>query len=141
MGNFPEDDFGRQEVGELDADLESDGLHREASQAGENFRSLLNTNTSGNSEFTAETSKPIISELSRQLEEVRMDLNAHVLEAIISAIEEKVLATIQNALEANCDNLSAKLDPQSDGLHLGKIAQAAQKYDNRSDGQHLSNIG
>ena len=74
----------------------------ETSQTGENFRSLLNTNTSLNSEITAETSRAIISEISSQMskkfEEVSIDVNAQVLEAIISVIEEKALPTIQNAL-------------------------------------------
>ena len=63
LGNFPEDDFERQEIaGELEADLETDRLHSETSQAGENFRSLWNTNTKVNSEITAKTSRAIHSE-------------------------------------------------------------------------------
>ena len=65
FGNFPEDNFEKQETaGELEADIESDRLHRETNQAGENFRSLLNTNSSVNSEITAETSSAINSEIS-----------------------------------------------------------------------------
>ena len=63
LGNFPEDDFERQEIaGELEADLESDRLHSETSQAGENFRSRWNTNAKVNSEITAKTSRAIYSE-------------------------------------------------------------------------------
>ena len=51
----------KESAGELEADLESDRLHTETSQVGENFRSLLNTNTS---EITAETSRAINSEFS-----------------------------------------------------------------------------
>ena len=58
--NFSKNDFERQDfVGELDADLESEGLLRETSQAGEILRSLLNTNTSVNSVVPAETSRAI----------------------------------------------------------------------------------
>ena len=48
IGNFPENDFERQElVGALEADLGSERQHRETSQVGENFRlKLLNKNTS-----------------------------------------------------------------------------------------------
>ena len=35
--------------------------------------------------------------MSRKLQEIKMDLNAHVLDAINLAIAEKVLPTIQNA--------------------------------------------
>ena len=63
--NFPEDDFERQETsGELEADLGSDRIHRETSQAGKDVRSLLNANTSENSEITAETSEAINTEIS-----------------------------------------------------------------------------
>ena len=122
IGNFPEDDFDRQKVaGELEVDFVSDRLHRKTSQAGENFRSRLTTNTSVNSESVAETSRAIHSEISSQLpgkrEEVRIDLNAHVLEAINSAIEEKLLPAILNALNTHSANSNAELDLRSDGPH------------------------
>ena len=63
--------------------------------------SRLNTNTSVNGKFTAETSRVINSEishgLSRKLEEVKIDLNTKILETIKSSVEEKALPTIQNA--------------------------------------------
>ena len=87
--NFPENDFEGQEItGDIEADLESDRLHRERSQAGENFRSRLNAKTSENSEITAEAggaiNSLISSQMSRKLEEVRIDLNADLLEVIYS---------------------------------------------------------
>ena len=81
----------------------------------------MNTNTSVNSEITTGTSRAITSEtssrMSRELEEVRIDLNVHVLEAINSAIEEKVLSTIQSPLNTHSANSIAKLDHRSDGPH------------------------
>ena len=95
----------------------SERLHQKTSQARENFRSLLNTNTSVNSEFIAETSRAIHSEIfsqmPRKLEEVKIDLNAPVLEANYSAIEEKLLPAIQSALNTR----SVKLDLRSNGPH------------------------
>ena len=142
LGSFPEEVFDRQEsIEELESEFRWEGLQREISQ-GENFRSLLNTNTIENSEITAETSRAINSEISSQisknLDEVRMDQNA-----INSAIEEKVLPTIQNnTLDPNWANLSAKLDLRSDGLHLSKIGQMAQNGDPQSDGpQQRQNSG
>ena len=62
----------------------------------------MNTNTSENSEITAETSRAINSEISSQmskkLEEMNSDLNSHILNAIDSAIEEKAIPSIRNAL-------------------------------------------
>ena len=68
----------------------SERLQRGANPVGENFRLLLNTNTSVNSEITAETdwaiSSEISSRMSRTLEEVNMDLDTHILETINLAI-------------------------------------------------------
>ena len=94
LGIFPEYDFERQKIaGDIEADLESDRLCREKYQAGECFRPLLNTNTFESSEITTESNRAIDSEnssqTSRKPEKVRINLNAHVREAINSAIEEK----------------------------------------------------
>ena len=97
----------------------SDRLQRGISQAGENLKSLLKTNTSDISEITDETSRGINSEISSQmsstLEANRIDLNAHVLEVINSAIEEKELPTIRNALNAHSASSSTKFDLRSKG--------------------------
>ena len=47
--------------------------------------------------------------------EVRIDRIAHVVEAIHSTIEEKVLPIIQKALNVHSTYSSAKLDLRSDG--------------------------
>ena len=95
LGNFSESCFERHElVVEIEADLRSDRLQRESSQEGENCSSHSNANNSEKSEITAETIRAIISkfssQMSRKLEEVRIDLKAYVLEVINHAIEEKV---------------------------------------------------
>ena len=69
--------------GEIEADL---GPEQGNSQTRENFRSLLITNASENSEIRAETSRVInletSSQLSRKLEVVKLDHKAHVLERL-----------------------------------------------------------
>ena len=105
LGNFSESCFERYEkLVEIEAYLVSERLQRESSQEGENCSSHSNTNTSEKSEITAETITAInskfSSQMSKNLEEVRIDLKAYVLEVINHAIEEKVLSTIQNALKA-----------------------------------------
>ena len=53
FGNFPEKDYEKHELEcELEAELQSEELHRETGQVGENFMSLLNTNTSENSGYS-----------------------------------------------------------------------------------------
>ena len=49
VGNFAEDgNDGRKVEIELEVDLESRRLHKNTSQTGDDFRSLLNTNSSAN---------------------------------------------------------------------------------------------
>ena len=90
-----------------------------------------------NSEINAETNKAVCSEdcsqISRKLEEVKMDLNVRIREAINLAIEEKVLPTIQNALNLHKAASSEKLDLRSDGPHQSKFGRTAKKCDPRSD--------
>ena len=69
---------------------------------GEDFRSLLNTNSRENSEITVETtrmiSEEIFNQMSRKLNEIRKGLNSQIHEAINSVMTETVLPSIQNTL-------------------------------------------
>ena len=64
--------------------------------------SLLNLNVRKNSEITAETNRAINSEstsqMSRKLEELKSDSNLHILDAIVSEIEEKMIPSIKNVI-------------------------------------------
>ena len=88
---------------ETDLDLESGRRQQSTSHTETNFRSLLNTNISENSEITAETNRLINSEtssqMSKKLEELKSDLNSHILGVFNSALEKTVLRSIKNALE------------------------------------------
>ena len=87
LGNYQGSDQIRDEnVSDADFDLECRRLQKEANSFRGKFRSLLNTNLSENSEITAETCKAINSEISSQmstrLEEMKSDLNSHILDLI-----------------------------------------------------------
>ena len=77
---------------------------------GEDFRSLLYTNSEENSEMTIKTtrmiSEEITNQVSRRLNEIKDSLNFRIQDAITTAITKKVLPFIQNTLEtrgrANC---------------------------------------
>ena len=93
LGNFQENDQVRNEnASETDFDLESKRHQGGSNMVEGNFRTLLNTDASENSENTAETSRAIKSEnssqMSRKLEEMKSDLNSHILDVINSALEE-----------------------------------------------------
>ena len=68
LGNYQENEQFREEnVTERESDLESEGRQRDTIPVESNYRSLLNTNLSENSEITVETSRAIISEISSQM--------------------------------------------------------------------------
>ena len=68
LGNYQEVDQVRAEdISNTDFDLESRRPQRETNSISGNFRSILNTNTSENSEITVETSRAINSEISSQM--------------------------------------------------------------------------
>ena len=75
--------------------------------------------------------------MSRKLEEMRSDLNSHILSAIDSAIEEKVIPSISNVLESQ----STHLDLRSDGPHPGTFNQVRPHRDLRLDGPHQQIAG
>ena len=52
--------------------------------------------------------------MSRKLEEMRSDLNSHILNAIDSAIEEKVIPSVRNALGSQNWAENTSLDFRSD---------------------------
>ena len=136
LGNYQDDEQFR----EGDIDLGSEGRQRNTVPVESNYRSLLNTNLSENSEITIETSRAINSEISSQmstkLEEMKSDLNSHILEAINSAIEEKILPSIENVITSNREAKSTKWDLRSDGRHPIRNAQIFQNLDHESHGRH-----
>ena len=71
---------------------------------GEDFRSLLNTNSKENNEITIETTRMINEEISnqmsRKLNKIKNSLNIQIQDAISSAITEKILPSFQNTLES-----------------------------------------
>ena len=68
---------------------------------------------------------------------MRFDLNSHILLAIDSAIEEKVIPSIRNVLESQ----NTHLDLRSDGLHPNTFEQVRPHRDLRSDGPHQQIAG
>ena len=65
--------------------------------------------------------------MSRKLQVVRIYLNAHVLEAISAAVEEKILPTIQNALHVHGASSSAILALRSNGPYQSEKGGVIRK--------------
>ena len=120
LGTHSRNERAEQEnKSEKHLDLEPGRHQQSTSRTDDNFRSLLNTNLSGNSDFTAETNRMINSEISsqmsRNLEEVKSNLNYLISIVINSAIEEKNLPTIEIAVASNEAAKNTKWDHCSDG--------------------------
>ena len=166
LSNCPEEIYEIQgENDENEVDSRSNRQGQKMVHNDEEFRSHSNTNLSENSGLTVETSRAINSEISsqvsRKLEELKPDLKALILEVINSAISEKVLPMIENAITPTKTALNTKWDFRSDGLHLNNTGQMfqfcdlyavgltdsirarlrTQKSDLRSGGLHSSKIG
>ena len=73
--------------------------------------------------------------MSSRFEEIKADLNSHILEVINAAIEEKVLPTIRCAVGASEGAKSTKWDLRSDGRHPNMSSQMPHVNDHESDGR------
>ena len=76
--------------------------------------------------------------MSRRFEEIKSDLNYHILEVLNAAIEEKVLPTIRSAVGVSEGAKSTKWDLRSDGQHPNMSSQMPQVNDHKSDGRQQS---
>ena len=143
LGNYTNSEIrGQEAVDQIEIDPESRGRQQDLDQNEPNYRSLLTTNLSENSEITVETSRMINSEISsqmsRKIEEMKSDLNSHILEVINSAIEERILPSIENVIAGSREVKNTKWDLRSDGRHPDRNIQMTQNSDLESLGRHKS---
>ena len=107
---------------------------------GEDFRSLLNTNSRENSEITNETTRLINEEISiqvtRKLNEIKTSLNSQIQDAITVAITRTVLPSIQNTLETQGRSNFTVEDRGSNGPHPSPMPTDSTIKDRRSSGLH-----
>ena len=139
LGSYDRDDErAEQSESELNLDSESNRLHQNPNMVGEDFRSLLNTNSRENSEVTIETTRlineEISNQMSRRLNEIKSSLNSQIQNAISVAIADTVLPSIQNTLEMQGRTNFAMVDRESNGLHPNPKAGNFTKEDQRSNG-------
>ena len=104
LGSYSRDD-DENNISENEVNLDSGSSRPQqgSNVMGEDFRSLLNTNSRENSEITIETARLINEEISHQmsrtLNEIKTSLNSQFQEPITTAITSTVLPSIQNTLE------------------------------------------
>ena len=139
LGSYSRDDE-ENDISENGINLDSGSSRPQQSSnvIGEDFRSLLNTNSRENSEITIETTRMINEEISnqmsRKLNEIKSSLNIRIQEAISSAITEKILPSIQNTLEMEDRVNHTIADRGSIGLHDSSKSTNFTTGDRRSSG-------
>ena len=139
LGSYSRDDE-ENDVSENGMNLDSGSSRPQQSSnvIGEDFRSLLNTNSRENSEITIETTRMINEEISnqmsRKLNEIKSSLNIQIQEAISSAITEKILPSIQNTLGMQDRVNHTIVDRGSTGLHDSSKPTNFTTGDRRSSG-------
>ena len=128
LGSYSRDeDRNNESENEVNLDSESSRPQQNSNLVGEDFRSLLNTNSRENSELTIETtrmiSEEISNQMSRKLNEIKTSMNYQIQNAINHAITEKVLPSIQNTLERQGRAGLTIVDQRSDEPHpdLGTV--------------------
>ena len=147
LGSYSRDDEENNiRENEVNLDSGSSRPQQSSNVLGEDFRSLPNTNSRENSEFTIETTRlineEISNQMSRKLIEIKTSLNSQIQEAITDAITSTVLPSIQNALEMQGRPTFTMVDRRSDGLHLSPRSTEFTITDQRSSGlQRNAEVG
>ena len=141
LGSYSRDDE-ENDISENGINLDSGSSRPQQSSnvIGEDFRSLLNTNSRENSEITIETTRlineEISNQMSRKLNEFKSSLNIQIQDAIRNAITEKILPSIQNTLEMQDRGNHTIVDRGSIGLHDSPKSANFTTGDRRSSGLH-----
>ena len=139
LGSYARDDERiEQSENELNLESGSNRPHQNSNLAGEDFRSLLNTNSRENSEITIETTRMINEEISNQmsgkLNEIKTSLNSQIQSAISAAITNTILPSTQNSLGMQGRSDFTVVDRGSDGLQLGPRTSNFTMEGQRSSG-------
>ena len=139
IGSYSRDEDRNERIGsELNLDLGSNRPQQSSNLVGEDFRSLLNTNSRENSEVTVETNRMISEEISNQmsriLNEIKESLNYQIQDAISNAITDQILLSIQNTLSKHGKVDYTVMDQRSSGPHEGPSTKYYTKVDHKSGG-------
>ena len=147
LGSYSRDDEENNiSENEMNLDSVSSRPQHSSNAVGEDFRSLLNTNSRENSEIAIETTRLINEEfsnqMSRKLNEIKTSLNSQIQEAVTAAITNTVLPSIQNTLEMQGGPNFTVVDRTSNGLHPSPRSANFTMKDRRSSGlQRNTEVG
>ena len=140
--NSREDEENNVSENEVNLDSGSSRPQQSSNVIGEDFRSLLNTNSRENSEITIETTslinEKISNQMSRKLNEIKNSLDFQIQSAISSAITEKILLSIQNKLGMQGRANYTMVDQRSTRLQDDSKSANFTMGDRRSSGLQRS---
>ena len=141
LGSYSRDDEeNNMSENEMNLGSGSSRPQQSSNVIGEDFRSLLNTNSRENSEITIQTTRLINEEISnqvtRKLNEIKTSLNSQIQDAITVAITRTVLPSIQNTLETQGRSNFTVVDRGSNGPHPSPMPTDSTIKDRRSSGLH-----
>ena len=144
LGSYQRDNCDVQDrTSENEMDLESNRREESSNHNENDYRSYLKTNISEKSGLTVGTRRAIrskiSSQISRKLEEMQTNLITHILEAINTVIERKVLPSIKNAIKTQNSAENTILDLWSDGLYPISFSQVRPQKDLQSERLHPEN--
>ena len=139
LGSYSRDDEENNgSENEVNLDSGSSRPQQNSNVIGEDFRSLLNTNSRENCEITIETtrliSEEISNQMSRKLNEIKTSLNFQIQDAISNAITEKNFFLSKNTLEAQGRGNYTMVDQGINGLQDSSRAANFTLGDRRSSG-------
>ena len=137
LGSYSRDVDGNNESeNEVNLDSGSSRPQQNSNLVGEDFRSLLNTNSRENSEITIETTRlindEISSQLSRKLNEIKTSLSSQIQNAISAAITNTMRPSIQNTLNMQGEPNFTIADQRPNEPHQGLRATSSASKDLRS---------
>ena len=147
LGSYSrDDDENIASENEVNLDSWSSRPQQNSNVIGEDFRSLLNTNSRENSEITIETtrmiSEEISNQMSRKLNEIRNSLNSQIQEAINCVMTDTVIPSIQNTLGTHGNVNYIAMDQTSVGPHKSPSSTNFVSRDHKSSGpQWNSEVG
>ena len=99
--------------------------------SGDDFRTLLNTNSVGNSDMTSETvrmiNNEITSQVSSKINEFKMFLKLHIRETIEQAISDQVLPSIRETLSVINSGAKPNVDLTSSEQHRSLETHSRRK--------------
>ena len=136
LGACPRNQLDEDE--NVETDSRSNGPRQEMVQHCEDFRSLLNTECRNRNKVFDDTSRRISSEVANQvtrnLDELKTDLNMQIMESEKSPIHETILPSLQSSLSGQNSRFGTNVDSRS-----SRLSRNTESRKHRSASETIAN--